>query len=107
MFAGRQKLVLVGRTNRRGFIAGLGGVAAWPVVARGQVRSIGGLFPGYANAEIQRVNIIVLTDRLRELGWTEGKNVHLEARYSGGDLSTMRANARELVVVSSGRDLRR
>jgi putative ABC transport system substrate-binding protein len=37
---------------------------------------------------------------LRELDWTEGKNVHLEARYSGGDLSTMRANARELVVLA-------
>ena len=97
--------------KRRAFIAALGSAAAWPVVARAQqpqgLRSIGGLFPGYANAEIQRVNIIALTDRLRELGWTEGKNVHLEARYSGGDLSTMRANARELVVVSSGRDLRR
>ena len=26
----------VGQTNRRAFIAGLGGAAAWPVVGRGQ-----------------------------------------------------------------------
>ena len=28
--------MLVGQTNRRAFIAGLGSAAAWPVVARGQ-----------------------------------------------------------------------
>lgn len=28
--------MLVGRTNRRAFIATLGGAAAWPVVARGE-----------------------------------------------------------------------
>jgi hypothetical protein len=28
--------MLVGRTNRRAFIAALGGAAAWPIVARGQ-----------------------------------------------------------------------
>ena len=29
-------LMLIGRTNRRDFIAALGGTAAWPLVARGQ-----------------------------------------------------------------------
>jgi hypothetical protein len=28
--------MLVGRTNRRDFIAGLGGAAAWPLVGRAQ-----------------------------------------------------------------------
>jgi hypothetical protein len=28
--------MLVGQTNRREFIAALGGAAAWPLVARGQ-----------------------------------------------------------------------
>ena len=31
--------MLVGQTNRRAFIAGIGSAAAWPTVARGQQRS--------------------------------------------------------------------
>jgi hypothetical protein len=33
----------VGQTNRREFIAALGGVAAWPMVARGQSSCLFGI----------------------------------------------------------------
>jgi hypothetical protein len=32
--------MLGGPANRRAFIAGLGGAAAWPVVARGEARRV-------------------------------------------------------------------
>jgi putative ABC transport system substrate-binding protein len=88
--------------GRREFIAALGSVVfQWPLTARAQQpakpRLIVGLFPGFASAELQSNNVIAMIDRLRELGWIEGQNFKLEARYSGGDQSAMRANARELV----------
>ena len=42
--------MLVGRTNRRALIAGLGGVAAWPLVARAQAQ------PG---EQVRRIGVLV------------------------------------------------
>jgi putative ABC transport system substrate-binding protein len=61
--------------NRRTFIATLGGAAAWPLVARAQLRP----------AKIARIGIIddaVIWDHfrrgLRELGYTEGRDITFE-----------------------------
>jgi putative ABC transport system substrate-binding protein len=91
--------------RRRTFIAGLGSAAVWPVVASGQQQSghvplVGGLFPGFATAEIQRANVIALINKLQELGWTENRDFRLAARYSGGDQQLMRANVQELIKLN-------
>jgi putative ABC transport system substrate-binding protein len=36
---------------------------------------------------------------LRDLGWIEGRNLHIEARYSAGDQRRMQENAKEIVAV--------
>ncbi|HEY7845590.1 MAG TPA: ABC transporter substrate binding protein, partial [Bradyrhizobium sp.] len=38
-----------------------------------------------------------LTQRLQELGWTEGSNVRLDVRWAAGNVDRMRAFAKELV----------
>jgi putative ABC transport system substrate-binding protein len=89
--------------RRREFIAALGGAAAWPVVARAQqtepLRRIGALYPGIETSEIQSTNVAALMQTLRDLGWVEGRNLHIEARYSAGNQQLMQANAKEIVAL--------
>src|SRR5271170_2535786 len=71
--------------RRRDFIAGLGGAAAWPVVARaqqaGKLPTIGFL-GGDASAYSPWTAAFV--ERLRELGWIEGRTIAIEYRWSEG-----------------------
>jgi putative ABC transport system substrate-binding protein len=72
--------------KRREFITLLGGGAAWPLVARaqqpGRLPTIGYL-GGISAVEESRYTAAFL-QRLRELGWTEGRNVTIEYRWSDG-----------------------
>jgi putative tryptophan/tyrosine transport system substrate-binding protein len=72
--------------NRRDFITLIGGAAAWPLAARAQQSSklptIGFLGPNTATVMSQWVNAFV--QRLRELGWIEGRTVAIEYRFAEG-----------------------
>ena len=73
--------------KRREFITLLGGAAvAWPVAARaqqaGKLPTIGYSGGGTPLTESQRVAAFV--QRLRELGWTEGRTVAIEYRWAEG-----------------------
>ena len=72
--------------ERRKFLATLGGVAAWPIAARaqqaGKLPTIGFLGGSTAAAQSQWTSAFV--QRLRELGWTEGRNVAIEYRWGEG-----------------------
>jgi putative tryptophan/tyrosine transport system substrate-binding protein len=71
--------------NRREFIAGLASAAAWPLVARaqqaGKLPVIGYLASTLATESQQ---VIAFTQRLREVGWIEGRSVTIEYRWSEG-----------------------
>ena len=73
------------RLKRREFITLLGGTAAWPLVARAQQA---GKLPiiGYlgAGATDWRPWTDAFVDRLRELGWIEGRTIAFEYRWSQG-----------------------
>jgi putative tryptophan/tyrosine transport system substrate-binding protein len=72
--------------RRRAFIAALGGAAAWPLAARGQqsgkLPTIGFLGPASASAMSSWTAAFV--QRLRELGWIEGRTVAIEYRWAEG-----------------------
>jgi putative tryptophan/tyrosine transport system substrate-binding protein len=72
--------------KRREFIAGLGGAAAWPFAARAQqsakMPTIGYLGPTTPAVESQRV--AAFAQRLRELGWIEGRTIAIEYRWAEG-----------------------
>ena len=73
--------------KRREFITLLGGAAAgWPLAARAQqpakLPTIGFLGPTTPSADSQRVAAFV--QRLRELGWIEGRTVAIEYRWAEG-----------------------
>jgi putative ABC transport system substrate-binding protein len=87
--------------KRREFIAGLGGVVAWPLAARAQqgdrVRRIGVLNPLDANDPLAKTYVSAFAQVLADLGWTDGRNVRMDFRWAGGDTNRMRALAQELV----------
>ena len=100
--------------GRREFVAGLGGAAAWPVVARAQqgdrVRRIGVLMGGDENDPdpMAKTMVSAFTQALAELGWTDGRNVRMELRWGGAGIDRQRALAQDLVglqpdiIVTSG-----
>jgi putative ABC transport system substrate-binding protein len=71
--------------RRREFIAGLGGAVAWPVVGRAQqagARRLGHLSGRAENDPTERGRIAALTEALRDLGWTEGRNLQIDYRWA-------------------------
>jgi putative ABC transport system substrate-binding protein len=86
--------------RRREFITLLGGVAAWPVVARAQerVRRVGVLMSQSDTDQDAQARLASFRNGLEQLGWVEGRNVRIEARYAGGRTEQYRSLAKELVV---------
>jgi putative ABC transport system substrate-binding protein len=87
--------------RRREFIAVLGSVAAWPVVARAQererVRRIGMAMPFDENDPEGKLRYSAFTQALADLGWTDGRNMRMDVRWGGDDINRMQALAQELV----------
>jgi putative ABC transport system substrate-binding protein len=73
--------------RRREFIAGLGGAAAWPVVARAQqgdpVWRVGVLVDGTAVQASFQAELAAFVLGLSQLGWIDGQNLRIEVRWSG------------------------
>jgi putative ABC transport system substrate-binding protein len=88
--------------KRREFITLLGGAAAaWPLAARAQqgerVRRIGFL-QGLAESDPEaQARIVAFRQALEALGWTEGRNIHIDYRFAGGEPARVQAYAIELV----------
>ena len=87
------------RLRRRSFLALLGVSAAWPLSARAQQGERGrriGVLSGVSasNADSQQ-RYGAFLEKLRQLGWIDGRNVRVEARW--GDV---RKNAAELIALA-------
>jgi hypothetical protein len=88
--------------RRRDFITVLGGAAAaWPLAARAQqgdlLRRIGVLMSFDENDPVAKTYGSAFTQALAELGWTDGRNMRMDVRWTGSDINRIRALARELV----------
>jgi putative tryptophan/tyrosine transport system substrate-binding protein len=85
--------------RRREFIAGLGGAAAWPLLARAQqsnrVRRIGWLASGSPTS--YRFSLAAFRDGLRALNYVEGQNINIEYRWAEGNLAQLPELAKDLV----------
>ena len=73
--------------RRREFIAGLGSAAAWPMVTRAQqtdhIQRIG-VMMSVANNALGQARFKAFQQGLEKLGWTDGRNLALEVRWSEG-----------------------
>jgi putative ABC transport system substrate-binding protein len=86
--------------RRREFITLLGGAAAaWPLAARTQqaekLPTIG--YMGSTRATDQSGLVLAFVQRLRELGWIEGRTVAIEYRWAGGQIERFSEIAAEFV----------
>ena len=91
--------------GRREFITLLGGAAAaWPLVARGQqaerVRRIGVLHFQAADDPEQQARLAAFRLGLQQLGWTDGRNVRIDFRWSAGNAADTRRFVAELVALA-------
>ena len=87
--------------TRRQFITLLGGaMVSWPLAARAQqsnqMRRVGVMMGTVDDVEGQ-TRAALLRQGFTELGWTEGRNIHIDYRWVGGDATRAKANAAELV----------
>jgi putative tryptophan/tyrosine transport system substrate-binding protein len=91
--------------RRREFITLLGGAAAaWPLAARAQqgerMRRIGVLEPIAAESPDGKARQGAFLQRLRQLGWIDGRNVRIDTRWSAGNDAETRKYATELAALA-------
>src|SRR5215470_14273965 len=88
--------------RRREFITLIGGAAAaWPLAARARQSSnkipVVGVLWHAGSAEEEDIYLSVLVKAFNDLGYVEGKNIHLEHRFPAENPERFRTLARELV----------
>jgi putative ABC transport system substrate-binding protein len=88
--------------RRRDFISLLGGAAATlPLTALAEqgerMRRVGVLMNASENDPESQRRVATLVQVLKELGWTEGRNVRIDYRWAAGDTGRAHAFANELV----------
>src|SRR5215470_13472526 len=85
--------------RRREFVTLIGGAAAaWPLAARAQQRKLPTI--GYlhqSTAALSSKETAAFLQRLRELGWIEGRTVAIESRYAEGRSERLAEFAAEVV----------
>jgi putative tryptophan/tyrosine transport system substrate-binding protein len=89
--------------KRREFITLIGCAVVWPLAARAQqgerMRRIGVLMNTEENPD-QQSSLVAFLQVLQQLGWTDGRNVRIDTRWGGGDASSIRRNAEDMVALA-------
>jgi putative ABC transport system substrate-binding protein len=91
--------------GRRQFISALSGaLAAWPLAARAQqpvqMRRIGVLMNAAADDSEGQAEVAAFQHILQQLGWSDGRNVQFDTRWSQNDVDLDRRYAAELVALA-------
>jgi putative ABC transport system substrate-binding protein len=89
--------------RRREFFGLVGGAAAsWPLAVHAQqpdrMRRVGVLMNLAADDSEAQRRLAAFTQTLRQLDWTDGRNVQIEYRWGSGDVGLFRKYAVELVT---------
>jgi putative ABC transport system substrate-binding protein len=91
--------------KRREFITLLGGAAAtWPLAARAQerarLRRIGVILPAVADDPVWQARLGAFLQALALLGWTIGRNVHIDTRWATSNAADIRRHAAEMAALA-------
>src|SRR6516165_12649607 len=87
-------------TNRRAFIAALGGVAAWPVVGRAAEKRPRVAVLTLLSPKDPGGRTAAFVSGMRELGYIPGQTVDFDYRYAYGDTERLRPLAQELIALA-------
>src|SRR6202795_3816230 len=86
---------------RRAFVPLLGGTAIWPIAVLAQkadgVRRVGVIMGFAENDEVWQAYLSTFRQALQNLGWTDGRNIRFDYRFSGESEERMRRMAEEIV----------
>ena len=90
--------------NRRSLITLLGCSAAWPLAARAEksdrVRRVGVIMGFAQNDEVWQAYLATFRQGLQELGWSNGRNIRFDYRFTGESAERMRIVAEEMVALA-------
>jgi putative ABC transport system substrate-binding protein len=90
--------------RRRKFITLVSGAAAWPFAAHAQrserIRRVGVIMGFAEDDEVWQTYLATFRQGLQELGWTEGRNIRFDYRFTGESEERMRSMAEELVTLA-------
>jgi putative ABC transport system substrate-binding protein len=90
--------------KRREFISVIGGAAAWPRAARAQqadrMRRIGVIMGFAEDDEVWQAYLTTFRQRLQDFGWSEGRNIRFDYRFTGESTERMRTAAAEMVAMA-------
>jgi hypothetical protein len=82
-----------------------GAAAAWPLAARAQqperVRRIGVLILYSQTDREGQARVAAFLGTLQRLGWTDGRNVRIEYRWSAGDAGREKGLCRRIGLVNA------
>ena len=96
---------MIATLKRREFITLLGGAAAWSVGARAQridrtMRRVGVLMPFAPDDPEARMRVAALEQGLRDLGWVNSRNLHIDYRWTADDPDRLRGEAAAVVAAA-------
>jgi putative ABC transport system substrate-binding protein len=90
--------------RRREFITLFVGATTWPFVARAQqseqMRRIGVLMNRTADDAEGQARVAAFQQVLQQLGWSDGRNVRIDTRWSTNDIGHTRIAAAELAALA-------
>jgi putative ABC transport system substrate-binding protein len=91
--------------KRREFITLLGGAAAaWPRATRAQqangMRRVGVIMGFAEDDEVWQAYLATFRQRLQDFGWSDGRNVRFDYRFTGETTERMRIAAAEMVAMA-------
>ena len=90
--------------RRREFVTALAGAAAWPLGARAQqgerMRRIGVLMASTADDPESQARIAAFAQGLKQLGWTDGRNLRIDTRWATSNADDLRRHAAELAALA-------
>ena len=90
--------------RRREFVTALAGAAAWPLGARAQrgerMRRIGVLMASTADDPESQARIAAFAQALKQLGWTDGRNLRIDTRWATSNADDLRRHAAELAALA-------
>ena len=91
--------------RRRDVITGIvGSAAGWPLAARAapadRVRHVGVIMGFAEDDEVWQAYLAAFRQRLQDFGWSEGRNIRFDYRFTGESTQQMRVAASEVVAMA-------